>query len=200
MNRLFFTYLIIGLVCLLSSGCAASLSSNRPKTANNLPSNIRPNNVIPQNPNMVHSSLERLTNFINSYNKRLTNDQAKVVADAILQSSNKHKVNYRVVTAVVAIESGFRPDARSSSGAMGLGQLMPVTARGLNVSDPYNPYQNLNGAVKLLRSHLVNFNGDINFALGAYKMGAGAVSRRGIAQPTTARYIKRIRVVFDQVP
>lgn len=200
MKRFIFTYISIGLICLLSSGCAASLKSNRVNVGNNLPSNIRQGNVIPQNPNMIHSSLERLTYFINSYNKQLSTDQAKLVADAILQSSNKHKVNYRVVTAVVAIESGFRPEARSSSGAMGLGQLMPATARGLSVSDPFNPYDNLNGAVKLLRSHLERYNGDINFALGAYKMGAGTVSRSGIGQPTTANYIKKIRGVFDQVP
>ncbi|MGD9579843.1 MAG: lytic transglycosylase domain-containing protein [Vampirovibrionia bacterium] len=200
MSKSLFKYLIVGFICLFSSGCAASLSSNKPNTVNNLPPNVNQRNVIPDNYNLNDSSLDRLVNFILSYNKRLSGDQARAVADAILQASNKHMVNYRVVTAVVAIESGFRPDAKSPSGAMGLGQLMPMTARGLNVSDPFNPYDNLNGAVKLLRSHLEKYNGDINFALGAYKMGAGTVSRRGIGQQTTEDYVKRIRTVFDQVP
>ena len=200
MKRFVLTYITIGLICILSSGCAASIKSNRANVGNNLPSNLSSTNVDSQNPYLVHSSLERLTNFINSYNKNLGYDRARLIADAILQASNTYRVNYRVVTALVAIESGFRADAQSPSGAMGLGQLMPATARGLEVSDPFDPQDNLNGAVKLLRTHLEKFNGNINYVLGAYKMGAGTVSRSGINQPTTISYIKQVRDVFDQVP
>ena len=68
MNRFVLTYITIGLICILSSGCAASIKSNRANVGNNLPSNLSSNNDDSQNPYLVHSSLERLTNFINSYN------------------------------------------------------------------------------------------------------------------------------------
>ena len=202
MRKTFLTYTIFTLLCCFSSGCATNMKSNKVGIGQNLPTNIASTtHKIPvQNNNYASIPLVNLGNFINAYNKTLNNNEAMIIADAIIQMSNKHRVDYKIITALVAIESGFRMTARSPSGAMGLGQLMPGTARHLNVQNPFDPFDNLNGAVSLLRTHLEKYNGDINFALGAYKMGAGTVSRAGISQDTTAKYIKNIRNVYDKVP
>ena len=202
MRKSFLTYTFLIVFCLIGTGCASSISSSRVGIGQNIRHNtpIKPERQI-QNPvNQSYKLFNDLVYFINHYNKRISVNEARSIADAIIKMSNKYKVNYKIVTALVAVESGFNAKARSPSGALGLAQLMPGTARGLRVRNPFNPYDNLNGAVSLLRSHLEKYNGDINFALAAYKMGSGTVSRRGISQPSTIRYIKKVRSIFDAVP
>lgn len=194
-------FLICIIVCVLGSGCASCMQVNNITTGPPVPPAplIATNSVeiIDEYNNFENNSL---INFIRSYNRRLSQDQAAFIAQSIMQMSDKYKVNYKIITAMVAIESGFRADARSPSGALGLGQLMPATARGLNVNNPYDPFENLNATVKLFRTHLEKYQGDINFALAAYKMGAGTVKNSGISQSSTIDYIKSIRKVFDSVP
>lgn len=206
MNKKFLTYIVFLGFCLTTTGCATTMKSSQVGIGQNVQKRTPVQKVMPPTPSAqsqvtYFSDLHKnLTTFISSYNKTLPQNEALTVADAILKTSSRYKVHYKVITALVAIESGFRRSAKSRSGAMGLGQLMPITARSMKVSNPYDPYDNLNGAVRLLRGHLEKYNGDINFALGAYKMGGGAVSRRGIGQTSTKNYIIKIRKVYDQVP
>lgn len=143
---------------------------------------------------------DNLSKYILSYNKSLKPEVSKKIAESIILASNKYNIDYKIIAALVAIESGFRHTARSPSGAIGLGQLMPQTAIWLKVQNPTDPYDNLLGSVKLLRMHLEKFGGDINFALAAYKMGARNVQNAGIKQLSTINYIKNIRKVFDSIP
>lgn len=199
-NKLF-VILISFIVCLLASGCASCMQLSGVTTSPPVPSApLIVNNAPDNSENIVNSTNNNLVNFIMSYNKRLSQDQAIAVTESIMQMSEKYKVNYRILTALVAVESGFRADARSPSGALGLCQLMPATARWLNVNNPFDPFENLNGAVKLFRNHLEKYQGDINFALAAYKMGALTVKNTGISQSSTIDYIKSVRKVFDTVP
>ena len=89
-------------------------------------------------------------------------------------------------------ESGYRPDARSSAGAIGLGQLMPGTAADLGV-DPRDPAQNLRGSARYLRQQLDTF-GSPELALAAYNAGPGAVRKYGGVPPyqETQDYVARI--------
>lgn len=202
MKKALLKYLLLGLLCIISSGCAASMSSNKVGVSPNLPAvNLQEDNtLIPQDNTVNIANDTCLANFIAKYNCRLNNDEARIIASNIITISNMYQVDYRVITALVAIESGFRPEARSSSGAIGLGQLMPATAKHLNVNNPFDPRENLDGAIRLLRNHIEKYNGNINYALAAYKMGAGTVSRYGISQPETIKYIQNIRKVFDNIP
>lgn len=144
------------------------------------------------------------------YNPRLAPTTADQIARAILVFSLRYGVDPRFIMAIVLVESGFNPSATSRKGAMGLGQLMPGTARGLGVVDPYDPIQNLEGTVRLVRGHLIKYwsqTGDpdgwdhVILALAAYNAGSGAVRRYGGVPPykETQNYIRKVIRVYKQL-
>jgi len=136
--------------------------------------------------------------MIQRFNKRLSKNEATQIATAILDFSARQGLDARLVMAVVAAESNFNPSARSRAGAMGLGQLMPATARGMGVSDPWDYRQNLDGAVRLIKGHLANNSGDLALALACYNAGSGAVRRHGGVPPyaETQNYIRKVVSLF----
>lgn len=113
--------------------------------------------------------------------------------DIIAEASEAYDVPFAFIKAVIRIESAFRPDAESHAGAMGLMQLMPRTAASLNVTDAYNPRQNIYGGAKFLRILIDRYDGDINLILAAYNAGDVAVKRYGgIPYPQTRDYVASI--------
>lgn len=127
---------------------------------------------------------------LNSYAKP-TKSQ---ILDMVSKISKKHGVDEKLVKAVIKQESGFNPQATSHCGAMGLMQLMPKTAKGLGVTDPYNPVQNVEGGVKYLKNLLKKYNGNVILSLAAYNAGSGAVDKYNGVPPykETQNYVKNI--------
>ncbi len=121
-----------------------------------------------------------LTQYIMGYNRNLSREQANLMAEAILAFSKYYQVDFRLITGVISVESSFRTDAISSSGAIGLGQLKPATAQWLGVANPYDPIENISGMSRYL-SYLINkYNGNLDQAVSAYYQGPGATDRNGI--------------------
>ena len=111
--------------------------------------------------------------------------RARVIAE-------QHGIPWNIFNAQINAESGWDPEARSPAGAIGLGQLMPGTARGLGV-DPTDPEQNLEGAARYLQQQYQRF-GKWDLALAAYNAGPGAVAKYGGVPPyaETQNYVKKI--------
>ena len=106
--------------------------------------------------------------------------------------SAREGVDARLVRAVIEVESGYRPLARSPKGAMGLMQLMPATARQYAVTNPYDPAANIEAGIKHLKSLLARFPRAL--ALAAYNAGDAAVERFGGIPPyaETRNYVSRV--------
>ncbi|WP_410514489.1 lytic transglycosylase domain-containing protein [Paenibacillus sp. BR2-3] len=99
----------------------------------------------------------------------------------IQAASIKYGIPVDLIKAVIDTESSFKPDVVSSAGAKGLMQLMDGTARGLGVSDPFDPAQSIDGGVRYLSYQLKRFDGQEKMALAAYNAGPGRVTKLGVS-------------------
>jgi soluble lytic murein transglycosylase-like protein len=118
---------------------------------------------------------------------------------AIDEAAARHRVDPTLVRSVVKVESNFNPNAVSRKGAMGLMQLMPSTARSLNVSNPFDPAQNVDAGVRHLRKLLDSYGGNVRLSLAAYNAGSGAVARSaGVPHfRETQNYVRRITNLYN---
>jgi soluble lytic murein transglycosylase-like protein len=111
-------------------------------------------------------------------------------------AARKHGLPPAFLHSVVAAESGYRADAVSPKGAIGLMQVMPATARAYG-ADPSIPEQNVDAGAQYLRDLLLKYQGDdhqVSRALAAYNAGPGAVERFDGVPPyqETQDYVARV--------
>jgi len=134
------------------------------------------------------------TAWIVNYNKGISLAEADLISRTIVRFARRHKVDPRLVVALVAAESAFRRDARSPVGAQGLGQLMPGTAAMLGVTNPWEPGQNISGTVRYLARQLRRWDNDPSLALASYNAGPGAVQKYGGIPPyrETQEYVSYV--------
>jgi soluble lytic murein transglycosylase-like protein len=119
-----------------------------------------------------------------------------IVGDA----ARRYEVDPLLVNAVIRQESGFRADAVSKAGAMGLMQLMPATAKALGVRNPFDPRQNVEAGTALLRQLLDRYGGNVELALAAYNAGPEAVDKYGGVPPypETQSYVRSIMQAYRE--
>jgi len=132
--------------------------------------------------------------------KRLGGDEKKYEA-LIHRLAKKHNIESALVKAVIKAESDFDPNAVSKKGAQGLMQLMPATARDLQVDDAFDPKDNLDGGIGYLRRLLDMFDGNLKLAVAAYNAGENAVIANNFQippYPETQNYVKKVFYYLSQ--
>jgi soluble lytic murein transglycosylase-like protein len=120
------------------------------------------------------------------------------VNDLLAHAGAQHNIDVELLASVVKAESGFHTNAVSRTGARGLMQLMPSTARTLGVNDAFQPDQNIAGGAAYLDYLLTRYHNDISLALAAYNAGPGAVDRYHGVPPfrETRAYVARVENEF----
>ncbi len=158
-------------------------------------------------------------NAIASFNPRLPSEQLKLIAQSIIyytmyfndyyNGGSSYKLDPRLVIALIAVESRFKPLAVSSKGAMGLGQLMPFKAKELGIgSVAFHPQYNIFGTIRTLRglydlytSKGYSWYEVYQFSLAAYNAGSGAVAKyHGIPPYTETRnYVWKVNEYYRRL-
>lgn len=112
----------------------------------------------------------------------------------IRAAAEKHGLDEKLITQVIAAESNFDPKAVSRKQALGLMQLMPQTAAQYAVANVFDPGQNIEGGAHYLKDLLDKYRGNLALALAAYNAGPDMVERYGGIPPfaETRNYVKRI--------
>ena len=120
----------------------------------------------------------------------------------IKQHATTHGIDPLLIKAVMKTESNFNPRAVSSKGAQGLMQLMPDTARFVNVADPFDPEDNIKGGTKYLKYLDEIFAGNTELILAAYNAGPGRVKEYNMNIPPyeeTKTYVQRVKSYYNQL-
>ncbi|HLK16098.1 MAG TPA: lytic transglycosylase domain-containing protein [Fimbriimonadaceae bacterium] len=139
--------------------------------------------------------------YIHKHNPRLSSGEALHIAEALVGFSVQYGVDARLIMAIVIAESDFNPNETSNKGAMGLGQLMPGTARDFGITNAYDTTENLYGTVREITNDLKRYEKksgkgleSLALALAAYNAGIGAVARAGGVPPyrATQNYVRKV--------
>lgn len=161
-------------------------SSTQNSTSNNIPKIIEESNI-------KYGYKE----FIQKTNPKLDEDTVKSIAYYVDYYAKDSQLDTKLILALIARESSFRSDVVSSSGAIGLGQLLKSTATDMGVEDPFDIEQNIKGTVKYIKWLMKKNNNDIEKSLASYKIGHLNVSnliKSGQEYPdSTKKYISDIK-------
>ena len=149
-------------------------------------------------PNRTQAISETTTNFdgmLRTETDKLNQASITTNLDSIFkEAADKYGVSERLLKAIAYTESGFQSNITSSSGAMGIMQLMPGTASAYGVADPYDAYQNIMGGAAVLKDLLNMFQGNQSLAIAGYNAGCGNVKKYGGIPPftETQNYVAKV--------
>jgi hypothetical protein len=123
------------------------------------------------------------------------------IEKSIHKASRKYNLPPNLIKGVIKAESNFQVSAVSHAGAQGLMQLMPITAKELGITDPFDIEQNIDGGSRYLRKMLDSFGGDVKLALAAYNAGPGTVRKYdgNVPYQETKHYIDRVLMYSKQL-
>lgn len=200
-----FTRRLVGSLLLLAllDGCAANVR-RFPEGGPQLGSIQRPS-VPTYRPPHDPAQVDSLVAFILKTNRRLDPALAERIAKAMAREAAAHGLDVRIVAAMIAHESSFNHRAVSSSGAIGLGQLLPATAKWLGVQDSYDPDQNVAGVCLYLKRLCAMWPGpDWERVLASYRLGQGTISRAlassGRIPEVGLSYARSILAMAERLP
>jgi len=118
--------------------------------------------------------------------------------DVINEAARENGLSSSLLKALIHVESYFNPRAVSKKGALGLMQIMPQNLELLEISDPFDPWENIMGGARYLKAMIERFNGQLPLALAAYNAGPSAVERYQNIPPydETQRYVEKVMKLF----
>ena len=118
--------------------------------------------------------------------------------DVINEAARENGLSSSLLKALIHVESYFNPRAVSKKGALGLMQIMPQNLELLDISDPFDPWENIMGGARYLKAMIERFNGQLPLALAAYNAGPSAVERYQNIPPydETQRYVEKVMKLF----
>lgn len=158
---------------------------------------------------------ESIYSFITGKFKKITDQDAKEITENLINYGKKYNLDPKIAAAVIARESGFQKKAVSHTGAKGLGQIKDFNFKSLQITDPYNINQNINGTVKYLKEMIENWNKEpkknitttkppetehekVKLALASYYKGFTGVKKTGVDKKTEA-YIDDILDYYNEI-
>ncbi|MBC8063069.1 MAG: lytic transglycosylase domain-containing protein [Clostridiaceae bacterium] len=155
--------------------------------------------------NLTTGNYEAINNLKQNINFNVKSGNSSI-DEAVDKASKEYKVDKKLIMSVINQESSFNPNAVSRSGAQGLMQLMPGTARELGVKNSFDIKQNVEGGTKYLKGLLDRYGNSKEMALAAYNAGAGTVKNRGMHNANevykmpseTQDYVKKIIANYNK--
>lgn len=148
--------------------------------------------------NCDRGTLDSFLGYENSLGLDMSTNLSSPYDAYFQEAARTYNVPAALLIAMAKVESDFNPNVVSGAGAIGLMQLMPSTAAGLGVSDPYDPYQNIMGGAKYIAQNIEqfkNYSNGLELAIAAYNAGPNAVIKYGYQIPPyeeTQNYVKNV--------
>lgn len=187
-----------GILCMQAVWAEELISAGKAGTVN--PDNIK---ISSDNSVMILKSAMQIAGASQApTGKPLFHIADKIIYDRMVNKiARTYGLESALLHAVISVESRYSPRAVSKTGAQGLMQLMPQTAKRYGVADPLDPLQNLRGGAKYLRYLLKKYNNDRNLALAAYNAGEASVAKYGNRIPPyreTTDYVPRVMGYYQK--
>ncbi len=131
------------------------------------------------------------------HHRSTDSDLRDKLSSYIRETARRYSVDEELIRSIITVESGWNPYAVSRRGALGLMQLMPETLKELGVTNPYDPYENIDAGVRYLR-YLIDRFGNLRLALAAYNAGPSLIKKfNGVPPYTeTRQYIKNVLYLY----
>ncbi len=138
---------------------------------------------------------------LKNFSSTISNLNNTQLTPHIEEASQQYGIDPKLIQAIIHVESRFDPQALSPKGAQGLMQLMPQTARDLQVSDAFSPKENIDGGTRYFRYLMDTYNQDLSLALAAYNAGPEKVNLyRGIPPyQETKSYVQKVMQIYNQL-
>lgn len=160
------------------------------------------NGVVCYTDTPIDKNADKVYNYNSNTSKDIVRVNYEDLTDyisIIQEKAETYDIDPSLIKAVIETESNWNSSAISRKGAMGLMQLMPSTATDMDVHNPFNPEENIEGGTRYLRYLLERFKGDLTLALAAYNAGPNTVEKYGFIPPynETRQYVSKVLSLYN---